>query len=309
MTLIVTVNGPESIWMLADRRLSFNDRPPKDDGRKLMFLRTADGDAILGYTGLGATALGTEPADWMSAVLRGRNLSLEQSLACLAEAANRQLPRHVARLPVRGAPAHSIIASAFLGDKARLYTIDLEFARDRRRYRFRFTRHVHGKPTPKTSGPPLFAMGGSGASYCSHLSRTTNWMPSVLCAVKAYDRGRISPHAVADCLANLNMEVHKGMPDQSVGPRCIVAWRQRKGGIHIGGGGHEFYTERRREGAGVLPTICIGMDEAAVVGVLMPIFAERFKAVLEGAPAVHPTRDELNAALARISNKPEEDLV
>lgn len=63
MTLIVTVNGRESIWMLADRRLSYRWRPPKEDGRKMLFLETTDGVAILGYAGLGATARGTEPAD------------------------------------------------------------------------------------------------------------------------------------------------------------------------------------------------------------------------------------------------------
>ena len=93
MTLVVTVIGSESIWLLADRRLSFKDRPPKDDARKVMFLETTDGVAILGYAGLGVTGLGTEPADWMTAVLRGRNLPLEQSLEALTEAMKKQFPR------------------------------------------------------------------------------------------------------------------------------------------------------------------------------------------------------------------------
>lgn len=70
MTLIVTVNGLKSIWLLADRRLSSKGRKPKEDGRKVMLLETQDGVAILGYAGLGETAAGTEPADWMSKVLR-----------------------------------------------------------------------------------------------------------------------------------------------------------------------------------------------------------------------------------------------
>jgi hypothetical protein len=86
VTLILTVNGRESIWMLADRRLSCKGRSPKDDARKVMLVETTDGVAILGYAGVGATALGTEPADWMAAVLRGRNLPLEQSLGVLARA-------------------------------------------------------------------------------------------------------------------------------------------------------------------------------------------------------------------------------
>ena len=80
MTLIVTVNGPEAIWLVADRRLTGRRGPIRDDARKLMFLETDDGVAILGYAGLGATARGTEPADWMSAVLRGMGKSTSRLL-------------------------------------------------------------------------------------------------------------------------------------------------------------------------------------------------------------------------------------
>jgi hypothetical protein len=123
MTLIVAVNGPNSLWLLADRRLSYKGRPPKDDAHKIMFLETTDGVAILGYAGLGATAFGTEPADWMSAILRGRNLTLEQSLGVLAKAMEKQLPRHMLHLPRDGGPAHNVIVPAFLGNEARLYIL------------------------------------------------------------------------------------------------------------------------------------------------------------------------------------------
>ena len=62
MTLIVTVNGPESIWLLADRRLSFGgNRKPRDDAIKILALETTDGVALLGYAGLGLTVRETEP--------------------------------------------------------------------------------------------------------------------------------------------------------------------------------------------------------------------------------------------------------
>ena len=86
MTFIATVNGPKTIWIVADRRLSYKGKPPKDDARKVMFLESPDGVALVGYAGLGSTAMGTEPADWMSAVLRGRNFPLEKSLHVLARA-------------------------------------------------------------------------------------------------------------------------------------------------------------------------------------------------------------------------------
>ena len=36
----------------------------------------------------------------------------------------------------------------------------------------------------------------------------------------------MSPYLVADYLAQLNNEVHEGVKDKSVGPRCVVAWRR-----------------------------------------------------------------------------------
>jgi hypothetical protein len=63
-----------------------------------MFLETRDGVAILAYAGLGATATGVEPADWMSAVLRGRNWLLEPALAAVADALKREFPRHLVQL-------------------------------------------------------------------------------------------------------------------------------------------------------------------------------------------------------------------
>jgi len=135
VTLILTINGPESIWLLADRRLSAKGRAFRDDARKTMFLETTDGVAILGCAGLGATARGTEPADWMSAVLRGRNLPLERSLDVLAEAMRTQFPRHLDQMPGVGSrPAHRVIATAFLGGEAKLYTINADLAPDQKSY-------------------------------------------------------------------------------------------------------------------------------------------------------------------------------
>jgi hypothetical protein len=223
MTLILTVNGPDTIWLLADRRFSAPGLAPKDDARKLMFLETTDGVALLGYAGLGATALGTEPSDWMSNVLRGRNLPLEQSLGVLAEAMKTQLPRHLARAPANVQPAHQLLVTAFLGDEARYYTIDLALESDRGSPRISYTRWVAGDSTPipptVAARTPRLRHGGSGGLY---LSRDKTWARSLLRFVNAHDRGQISSQAVADHLATLNNQVHLGMTDKSVGPRCIV---------------------------------------------------------------------------------------
>jgi hypothetical protein len=169
VTLVLTVNGPETIWLLADRRLSSQGRPLRDDARKVMLLHTTDGVAILGYAGLGATALGTEPADWMSAVLRGRNLPLEQSLGTLADAMKRQFPRHMIRIPGDRGAAHSVFVPAFVGGEPRLYTIDLVFAPDRKTYAFRYTRHLVSKPALVAPRTPRMGLTGSGAELSRNL--------------------------------------------------------------------------------------------------------------------------------------------
>jgi hypothetical protein len=301
MTLVVTVTGRESIWLLADRRLSYEARSPKEDGRKVMFLETTDGVAILGYAGLGATALGTEPADWMSAVLRGRNLPLEQSLGVLAEAIKKQLPQHLVQMSRDYSAAHTVVATAFVGNEPRLYTIDLAFTPDRKSYHFGYRRHLANKPTSATARPPRLAIGGSGSLYLYR--RDQKWQRRLLRLVGASERGRVSPYAVADHLASLNNEVHSH--DKSVGPRCIVAWRHRKEGIHGGGGAHQFYTGTTRDTSSLgLPTISHGMDLQALVSVFMP----HMSTMVPGEPPKDLDVDELNKELGRLPDKPDENL-
>jgi hypothetical protein len=185
----------------------------------------------------------------------------------------------------------------------KIYTIDLVIAPDRKSYAFRFTRHVHSQDLPRT---PRMAIYGSGAYY---LAQDKSWIRSLLRVVRANDRGHLSALAVADHLANLNYEVHCGISDKSVGPRCIVAWRHRKGGVHNGGGGHQFYTGTARDaGSPLLPTIAGGMDVQALLKVEMPRFNKRLETMLAGEPPVEENKDEINAELARLPDKPDENL-
>lgn len=114
MTVVLSVFSRYTLWVLADRRLSYGPtRPPVDNGMKIMGLETHDGRGILAYAGLGATAQGTQPSEWMSNVLRGRGgLTFEQSLGVLANAATVQLPKHLARMLPVG--AHFILIAAFI---------------------------------------------------------------------------------------------------------------------------------------------------------------------------------------------------
>jgi hypothetical protein len=300
VTLILTINGPETIWLLADRRLSNNGSVVRDDARKAMFLETTDGVAILGYAGLGATARGTEPADWMSAVLRGSNRALEQSLDVLAAAMKRQFPRHMAGLKGNGGPAHHVLITAFLSNEARFYTIDLALSPDRMSYAFRKTRWVAGK-APARVRTPRVGIGGSGAHY---LMRDKTWMRCILGIVKAHAGGRVSALAVADRLASLNHQVHLGASDKSVGPRCVVAWRNRKGGIHKDGGATQYYTGIEREfRSGCLPTVATGLNIAPFANAVMA------RMLKHGPPKSLADQQELfNKDVWRLYEEPDEDL-
>lgn len=306
MTLILAANSRESIWMLADRRLSYRIGPPREDGRKVMFLETTDGVAILGSAGLGATIKGTEPADWMSAVLRGRDLPLEQSLGELAGAMQRQFPRHLLRLP-KGVPAgHNIVIPSFVNGESRLYTIDLAFAPDRRSFAFRYTRHLVDALPGRPHRTPRLGLAGSGALF---LSRDKRWVRKLLRLVRACDSKRVSPRVVADHLASVNESAHRNTADGSVGLRCIVAWRHNKLGVHKGGGGHQFYDGTVRSGdSGALPTIGNGMDIQALVQAMMPHMMAQMDALRAGGPARELDVARLNADLAKLPDRPDENL-
>lgn len=304
MTLVVTVNGPETIWVLTDRRLSSAGRIVKEDACKVMFLEATDGVAILGYCGLGATGKGNEPSDWMSAVLRGRNLPLEQSLGVIADAMKNQFPPHMLQIRGTGGPQHNTIVPAFLGKEVRLYSIDLAFSPDRKSAAFRYTRHVIDK-SPTVRLISRMAKGGTGGHHLAQHPNNKEWNRSILGLVKAHDRGQVSALAVADRLARLNYEVHKGIEDNSVGPRCIIAWRHKKGGAHKGGGAQQAYVGTTRGDSPLIPTIGGGMAVHEIIRVMMPHMIKRLEAVRAGQPAKEP---EWADDFARLSRKPDENL-
>jgi hypothetical protein len=273
-----------------------------------MTLETTDGVALLGYAGLGATAKGTEPGDWMNAVLRGRNVPLEAALGFLARAMESQFPRHLLQIPENNTAAHSIIVPAFVGGERRLYSIDMAFAHDRQSYKFRYTRHVLGITIDVPSKPPQpIGLGGTGGLF---LINERERLRNLLRIIKSHDRRNVPPHVVADCFANLNYYVHQALPDGSVGARCIVAWRYRKDGVLGGGGGHQFYTESKRDGmSSFLPNIVHGRDMTALVNVFLPGFRKAAEAMLAGKTLQEQKTDEINAELAQLPDKPDERLV
>jgi hypothetical protein len=311
MTLVVAVTTPETIWMLADRRLSYFDgRHPKDDAFKIMLLDTIDAHALLGYSGLGSTAaFGTEPSNWMSRVLRGRDLPLEASLQLIAQTAQRELLPHLRRWPGSGPMRHILFTSAFLNGQQKFYTTDLRTP-DRKNWYFQHASVVSKNPAGTWKGTLPLAMSGSGAAY---LWRDKKWMRPLFRLVRACDRLRVSARGVADHFAKINFEVHQHTEntDRSVGPRCIVAWRHKEGGLHRGGGGHQLYTKLEPDpNNAALPMILRGRDMPAFLEVIMrhvvpPDFADL---LLAGQTLPEIDKDKMNADLALLPEQPDEKL-
>jgi hypothetical protein len=54
MTHVFSVQSRDTLWVVADRRLSCKGLPPKDDAVKVVSLETGDGVGVLAYAGLGA---------------------------------------------------------------------------------------------------------------------------------------------------------------------------------------------------------------------------------------------------------------
>lgn len=253
MTLVLAVTTPKSLWLLTDRRLSFKDRPPLDTAVKTFRLSTTDGEALIGYAGLGSTAADQEPSDWMSRVLRGRGLTLEQSLGVIADAMKTHLAPHLLSLAWAGhTVAHTVIAAAIVSGAPRLYTIDM--VRDTRTSsgHFRFTRvsmrfpHEHG-----VEEEMRVCFGGSGGRLLASKAFGKRWARDLQKVVAAFDDGLIGWKPVAETLARLTKRVHANT--SSVSESCIVTWY-----APAVGGGHASYP------AGgdrvTLPSIGVGHD-------------------------------------------------
>lgn len=302
MTLILAATSKDWLWMLADRRLTVRGNVVKRDATKVMRLNRTNGNALLGYSGLGKTVSGNEPSHWMSNVLRGTNQPLEESLGILTAAASRQLPRHLVQTNQRGVITHSIVIPAFLEDSPRVYSIDLAVPPGGGRHFWRYTRYNRSETGPLSKVSPRIVMAGSGAPHLVPSKR--KWEKHLLGLVKAHCEGRVSAEIVAGYMATLNQEV-AGV-EKTVGPECVVVWQHREQG-----GGHRYYNGKARDSGPSIPTITSnGMDMSAIGGTLITHFQELIQK--HGFEGLEETQEdlteELNEKLRALPEDPDEGL-
>jgi hypothetical protein len=237
---------------------------------------------------------------------RTRRSDVRAGLGILSDAANKELPKHLASTP---GGAHSIIVPAFVrGVGPRLYSIDNVVDRKTRRHWYRYTSYQ--RTAELGSSPPRVALGGTGGIYLAQKDR--QWQRALVSLVNAHDRGKVSDYLIADHLARLSYEAYQGVRDGTVGPRCIVVWRRRPDPRRpASGGAHQFYTSvERDQGSDAIPTIANGMDIKSLVGVLMPRFLTQSADHGFGASLAtsDEERTELNRLLAMLPSEPDEKL-
>jgi hypothetical protein len=308
MTLILTIQTRGSIWIVADRRLSAPGSLPIDNAIKATRVYSADGVAVLGYAGLGATVRRNQPSQWVINVLSGRrNLKLEESLSVVANAMCREFRPHMEGPGNNLLRQHSFIVPAFVNDRPRIYTIDM--ARSDERWLYRYTRHTMGGVAASLQVPPPIALGGSGAAALLPIVR---WKRPLLRLMKAYHRKRICAQTVAEYLAQLAYQSHQGTQDGTVGPDCLIVWVSSKQSKL--GGDSAFFSRGARTGGGSIPTIDNGMDMVAMLKTLEPDLMRHLETVFSAQergkePPKLRFSEEAKQRLSKLPLKPDEKLL
>jgi len=295
MTLVLSVAGERTVWLLADRRLSRNGKPLQDDACKVLLLEAEDGVAVLGYAGLGKTVRGTEPSQWMNGVFRGLSGTVDGYLELLRQALEREFPRHVGHLSNL---YHHVIVAAYVKREPRVYTIDMLRDASTGKIEFRVTRHIQ-----RHNKPPIFRLTGPGGIA---LLKDRLWMRPLARLVRAHDRGSIDHMPVANYLAGLNAQVSRAIGDASVSHQCVVACRHRDGG-----GGHWTYEDGAFGGHISPPSIVQGRDMVAFCEPLMEQFQGLFARMQAGEVDVRPSdqeMEELNKKIQLLPMTPDEKL-
>lgn len=297
MTLVVALMGRESLWLMADRRLSIKNVPDGDDALKIMRLERNDDVALLGYAGLGRTPNKTQPSEWMNATLRGRNEPLERSLEILGAAINAQIPKYLWGIKHLGRQAHVVLAPAFVGGKPTLYTIELDLNQDTKEHRVRLHRHESG------TLPRRHARVGLAGSGAPHLIGQRSRFKGLLRLVGKHEKKRVSAHTVAKELARLNFEVSKKEP--SVGSSCIVVWSYRRNGPLKLSPAHESFSGLARANDHFfMPTNSDGVDVSGLVRAIAPIHMARLLGQEDSSIHDH----EMLEALRRLPSEPDDKL-
>jgi len=306
VTFVLTICGKKSIWMMADQRLSKPPRVVSDNASKILSLETLDGVALVGYSGLGATAKGTEPSEWMARVLRGQNLTLIDSVDEIVRAMNSQFPRHGRTINRQVIYEHQVLILAYVDKHPRRMLI----VYDKNIKQFIRIDLFDGR---SGGAHPALAT-GSGAAYLVKVrdgnlfyvrGPNARKIKSLINMVKAADNKRISYLRAADCFSELNWEVHCNV--RTVGPNCLVMWRNL-----AGGGAFQFYKGLERVQGRSPSAVTNGMELMPIIDIIGGHFERIMQETQGGRVQIDYDMDKftamLNIELSRLPSTPDDNL-
>jgi hypothetical protein len=267
MTFALVALGQKSIWAVADRMLTFEGNTRRD-AIKLAEFQADDGVAVIAYAGLGETAGGTQPSQWITNVLRGyKPITVEQGLALLAKATFENLAPRLNDLPQHAGKSHVFLIAAHIDKKPHLFTIEVEVDGAGVITHARHTRWVNARGVPHR-----IAVAGSGAACAM---RERRLLRHVLTAIQAAEKGKARHHEVSELFAMVNRRVAANV--SSVSTECIVLWRI----IDEGGGAHRWFPEPDGE-LEFIPTVGGGMPVHEIVSAILPTMQQHLENVSRG---------------------------
>jgi hypothetical protein len=205
---------------------------------------------------------------------------------------------------------HSFAIPAFVDGEPRMYTMDL--IEKSTGVSFQYKRHILGGGiAPMQLTAPVGSM-GTGRSA---LETDRFYARRLLGVVNAYNQEKVSASAVSAQFAKLCYFAHQLTTDGTVGPSCIVVWRNSKTSRYKGGG-QTFYEATKEVDGGVLPTVSVGMGvdvsaiEASMLMLFYPRVVEYFGALERGGDVQLPsiTREEIEEQLSKLPHDPDDEL-
>lgn len=302
MTLVIAVASKKANWLLADRRITYADRPPEEKARKIMLLSTPTGSAILGYCGLGKSIGGVEPSEWMNRVLRGTNYSLADALKALGSAIEKEFPRHLATLDIAGELQHCVVAPAFEGGNSIMVTVNL----------FRDTsgqwvngNMIHNLYKGQLRSGHVLLTGSGMADLVAMTTDRNALVRRIRKIIRRHAEGLLPALAVAKFFAQINKRVHDRNLSGTVGSRSIVICGTPDGAcVQFFFDGDQLDPDPEPT---ALPSISNGLDETAFVGLMTPLMLD-FHSRAKADPTAGLDWDAFKAGFERLSHKPDSTL-
>jgi hypothetical protein len=240
MTQLLAFTSKTSVWLAADRRLTF-ERGLRDDAFKVFRLDTDDARCLIAYSGIGRTAGSTEISEWLPLITRGRRLTLLNALSDIAAIADHHLRPHLGQR----IPFHIFLIMAVEEHSISVYRIEINL---------NFPKPLIHRVLPNSESllPPRFVFTGSGGAYIRVHER--HQVRSIWRLLKQLDQGQPAASCIARHIGSMMTRISSNC--SGVSPSCIVSAITRNSFS-----GH-YYLEKDtiQTNTPMMPTVSHGMD-------------------------------------------------